>query len=62
MMMLLLLHSSVGDYDVQIPDDVYSGMYSIRVGRFADDDLYGCSEPFMVEGEDDEDMSMSMQF
>eukprot|EP00903_Cladosiphon_okamuranus_P013643 g12707.t1 len=52
---------SMGDYDVEIPDEISTGMYSIRVGRFEDDDLFGCSEPFMIEGNDD-DMSMSMSF
>eukprot|EP00752_Nemacystus_decipiens_P013419 g11882.t1 len=52
---------SAGDYDVVIPDETYSGMYSIRVGRFSDDDLYDCSEPFMIEGEEI-DMSMSYRF
>eukprot|EP00752_Nemacystus_decipiens_P003640 g3354.t2 len=54
---------SSGDYDVEIPEDTPSGMYSIRVSPFADDELFGCSEPFEVEGgEEDDDMSMSMHF
>lgn len=52
----------VGDYDVVIPEDTETGMYSIRVGRFEDDDLFGCSDAFMVEGSDDEDMSMRLRF
>lgn len=59
---------SGGDYDVEIPEDTPAGEYSIRVGRFEDKDLFGCSGPFMVEGadsedsEDSEDMSMSYEF
>ncbi len=49
---------SMGDYDVEIPEGTAEGMYSIRVGRFSDPSLYGCSAPFMIEG-DDMDMSMS---
>eukprot|EP00737_Agarophyton_chilense_P005047 gb/GEZJ01007006.1/.p2 GENE.gb/GEZJ01007006.1/~~gb/GEZJ01007006.1/.p2 ORF type:complete len:166 (-),score=23.72 gb/GEZJ01007006.1/:153-650(-) len=52
---------SMGDYDVEIPADTPSGEYSIRVGRFEDKALFGCSGTFMVEG-DDEDMSMSYRF
>eukprot|EP00752_Nemacystus_decipiens_P013476 g11935.t1 len=52
---------SMGDYDVEIPADTPSGEYSIRVGRFEDKSLYGCSGVFMVEGDDD-DMSMSYRF
>lgn len=51
---------SVGDYDVEIPADTPSGEYSIRVGRFEDKALFGCSGTFMVEGDDD--MSMSYRF
>lgn len=53
--------SSVGDYDVEIPEDTMSGEYSIRVGRFEDKSLFGCSGTFMVEGMDDM-MSMSYRF
>lgn len=52
---------SVGDYDVEIPADTASGEYSIRVGRFEDKALFGCSGTFMVE-RDDEEMSMSYRF
>ena len=52
---------SMGDYDVEIPEGTPSGEYSIRVGRFEDKTLFGCSAPFMVEGADDS-MSMSMRF
>ncbi|CBN79389.1 EsV-1-163 [Ectocarpus siliculosus] len=41
---------SMGDYDVEIPDTVVDGMYSIRVGRFEDDALYGCSGEFEIVG------------
>lgn len=36
-------------------------MYHIRVGRFEDDTLFGCSDMFEVIGEDEE-MSMSYTF
>lgn len=39
-----------------IPADTASGMYKIRVGRFEDDDLFGCSGEFEVVGEDDTSM------
>lgn len=55
----------MGDYDVVIPDDTPSGEYYIRVGRFEDDALYGCSGLFEVEGDDEDDeddMSMSYMF
>lgn len=52
---------SMGDYDVEIPEDIESGMYSIRVGRFEDDALFGCSDAFTIDGMD-MDMSMSMRF
>lgn len=38
----------MGDYDVQIPDGTESGAYRIRVGKFSDDTLYGCSGVFDV--------------
>lgn len=43
---------SVGDYDVEIPEDTPSGMYSIRVARFEDSELFDCSDAFEVEGDD----------
>lgn len=62
------LHTSIppivliteGDYDVEIPVDAPSGMYKIRVGRFEDDDLFGCSGEFEVVGDDE--MNMSFRF
>lgn len=50
---------AVGDYDVVIPSDTAAGEYKIRVGRFEDDDLFGCSGTFEIVSEDDDDMSMS---
>ena len=44
---------AVGDYDIEIPEDTESGMYSIRVGRFEDDSLFGCSAAFEIAGSDD---------
>eukprot|EP00752_Nemacystus_decipiens_P014646 g13043.t1 len=41
---------STGDYDVEIPDTVTGGRYVIRVGRFEDDSLYGCSAVFEISG------------
>lgn len=38
----------MGDYDITIPEDTAEGTYTIRVGRFADDSLYGCSDVFEV--------------
>lgn len=52
--------NAVGDYDVMIPEDTASGMYSIRVGRFEDDSLFGCSDAFEIDGDDS--MSMSFRF
>lgn len=40
-----------------IPCNTPSGEYSIRVGRFEDDSLFDCSDPFMIVADDD--MSMS---
>ncbi|CAM9338621.1 unnamed protein product [Ectocarpus sp. 12 AP-2014] len=48
---------SMGDYDVEIPADTEAGDYKIRVGRFEDEDLYGCSGTFTIMGGDDESMS-----
>lgn len=53
----------MGDYDVEIPEDAEAGMYTIRVGDFEDDSVYGCSDEFEVLGsDDDEDSSMSYRF
>ncbi|CAM9810534.1 unnamed protein product [Ectocarpus sp. 8 AP-2014] len=49
---------SQGDYDVVIPSGTESGMYSIRVGVFEDDDVYGCSDSFEIVGGE----SMSVRF
>lgn len=51
------LKFAVGDYDVEIPADTEAGDYKIRVGRFEDEDLYGCSGTFTIMGDDDESMS-----
>ncbi|CAM9522242.1 unnamed protein product [Ectocarpus fasciculatus] len=48
---------SQGDYDVEIPSDTAPGMYSIRVGVFADDMMFDCSEAFDIVN-DIADMSM----
>jgi len=45
----------VGDYNVEIPDDTPPGDYSIRVGRFEDKSLFGCSGNFRIVGRDGED-------
>lgn len=54
----------MGDYDVEIPEDTKPGEYKIRVGRFEDDSLYGCSGTFeiMNDGMDEEDDDMSMSY
>ncbi|CAM9132063.1 unnamed protein product [Ectocarpus fasciculatus] len=52
---------SQGDYDVIIPSGTESGMYSIRVGVFENEAVYGCSDSFEVVGSDSS-MSMSMRF
>eukprot|EP00903_Cladosiphon_okamuranus_P018650 g17165.t1 len=44
---------STGDYDVTIPAGTAPGQYRIRVGRFADDSLYGCSGTFHVTRNED---------
>lgn len=54
------LNFAVGDYDVEIPSDTEAGDYKIRVGRFEDETLYGCSGTFSIMGSDD--MSMSYDF
>lgn len=56
------LATEEGDYDVEIPSDAPSGMYSVRVGVFEDDSVYGCSGEFEIVGEEDDDMSMSYRF
>jgi len=48
---------SMGDYDVVIPSDTEAGDYKIRVGRFENDDLFGCSGVFTVSDEEDDDMT-----
>lgn len=53
---------AVGDYDVIIPDDTPSGEYSIRVGRFEDKSLFGCSGVFMIESAGGGEMSLSYEF
>lgn len=45
----------MGDYDVTIPEDTPYGTYKIRVGRFEDDTLFGCSGEFEITGTDDDD-------
>lgn len=57
----------MGDYDVDIPEDTPSGQYQIRVGRFEDQELFGCSGTFEIVGNGDDtdspdDMSMSYAF
>eukprot|EP00752_Nemacystus_decipiens_P014647 g13044.t1 len=49
---------SMGDYDVEIPEDTEPGMYKIRVGSFEFPEVYGCSGEFEIES----DMSMSYRF
>ncbi|CAM9508425.1 unnamed protein product, partial [Sphacelaria rigidula] len=39
---------SMGDYDVEIPEDTPAGSYSIRVGRFEDDYPYDCSDTITI--------------
>lgn len=51
--------SSEGDYDVVIPSSTESGMFSIRVGVFEDDEVYGCSDSFEIIGGES---SMSVRF
>jgi len=47
---------SMGNYDVWIPEDTPEGTYSIRVGLFDNDALFGCSDDFEIVN-DDEDSS-----
>lgn len=52
-----------GDYDVEIPEDTASGEYSIRVGVYEDDSVFGCSDVFEIVAEGgDDDESMSYEF
>lgn len=39
---------AAGDYDVEIPADTSAGLYTIRVGKFSDDTIFGCSGAFEV--------------
>lgn len=55
----LFLLYTVGDYDIEIPEDLPSGIYSIRVGRFEDDALFDCSAPFEIINEDEDSMTLS---
>lgn len=41
-----------------IPEDTSPGLYQIRVGRFEDEELFGCSGTFEILSEDDFDLSM----
>ena len=52
----------MGDYDVVIPENAMSGFYSIRVGEFENEDVFGCSEVFEVVGDDESDDVISMSF
>lgn len=58
-------HATAGDYDVALPADTTPGWYSIRVGRFEDDSVYGCSGRFTIAAagtispHDDDDQSFS---
>ena len=59
----------MGDYDIDIPEDTAGGEYKIRVGRFEDLALFGCSGKFDIvasggddSSSDDDDMSMSYTF
>lgn len=56
--------TTAGDYDVEIPEATPSGMYSIRVGKFSDDKVYGCSGVFEVisDVEGSTDTSLSYLF
>ena len=45
-----------------IPEDIVSGEYQIRVGRYENKELYGCSGTFEVVSEDEGDVSMSFSF
>lgn len=40
----------MGDYDVEIPCDTGSGEYKVRVARFEDPSLFGCSGAFEIVG------------
>lgn len=55
------MYSAVGDYDVTIPEGTAAGMYKIRVGSFADSEVYACSDEFEVLGDGDSP-SMSYRF
>ena len=55
----------MGDYDVDIPADIPSGEYQIRVGRFEDQELFGCSGTFDIVSDgvgEPDDMSLSYGF
>lgn len=41
----------MGDYDVEIPCDTESGEYKVRVARFEDQTLFGCSGAFEIVGD-----------
>lgn len=56
------LSRTVGDYDVDIPEDTESGMYKIRVGRFEDEALFGCSDTFEIVGSDHDDDDFSASY
>eukprot|EP00904_Undaria_pinnatifida_P003642 jgi/Undpi1/13279/HiC_scaffold_8.g02941.m1 len=53
---------SQGDYDVTIPEDTVAGEYSIRVGRFEDESLFGCSGTFEVISEHDDSLSYEFSY
>lgn len=54
-----------GNYDVRIPQEMEGGFYSIRIGLFDNDSLFGCSPMFEVQsleeftGNDDQVQYMS---
>ena len=49
----------MGDYDVEIPCDTAAGEYKVRVGRFEDTTLFGCSGAFDIVSSGDSGSSDS---
>ena len=61
-MTIFVLFYAEGDYDVTIPENTVAGEYSIRVGRFEDESLFGCSGTFEVISEHDDSLSYEFSY
>lgn len=53
--------TTVGDYDVVLPEEIASGEYKIRVGLFEDEELFGCSGTFEIVSDDDDVYSYTFE-